>query len=94
LACAAGHWESIANDRFGNQAIGTRCQAIAEAKFDIEDAELEIGHAEYLMPLLLERQEVSNFAEVGIIFDADKTVFAEIAREPCRRQEIGFAQRA
>jgi hypothetical protein len=23
LACAAGHWEIISNDRFGNQAIGT-----------------------------------------------------------------------
>ena len=57
-----------------------------------ERAELEIGHAEYLLPLLLERQKVSNLAEVGIIFDADKTVLAEIAREPCRRQEIGLAE--
>ena len=46
------------------------------------------------MPLLLERQKVSNLAEVGIIFDADKTILAEVAREPCRGQKIGLAERA
>src|SRR5205823_4803865 len=94
LAWAARHWEIISNDRFGNQTIGTRRQAVTEAEFDIERAKFEIGHAEYLMPLLLERQKVSNLAEVGIIFDADKTVLTEIAREPGRRQEIDLAERA
>src|SRR5437660_12653301 len=44
------------------------------------------------MPLLLEWRKISNLAKVGIIFDADKTVLAELTREPCRRQEIGLTE--
>ncbi len=86
---------SSALDRgFGNQAIRTRRQAVTEAEFDIEHAKLEIGHAEDLLPLLLHRQKVADLAEIGVIFDAEEAVLAEIAREPCRGEKIGFAERA
>jgi len=78
---------------FGDQAIGTRCQARAQAKFDIEHAKLEISHPEYLLPLLFERQEISDLAEVAVVFDADKTAVAEIARKPCNGEEIGVTER-
>ena len=88
------HWKIIANDGFGDQVIGTRCEAVAKAKFDIEHAELEIRHAEYLLPLLLKWQKVFDLAEIGIVFDADEAVLAEIARKSCRGQKIRFAERS
>jgi len=46
VVCRAGYRKIIANDGFGNQAIGTRRETVAKAKFDIEYAELEIGYPE------------------------------------------------
>src|SRR5208282_4566970 len=43
------------------------------------------------MTLLLQRQEIADLAKVSIIFQADKSVFPEIAGEPQRRGEIRFA---
>src|SRR5271166_545608 len=40
------HRKIIANDGFGNQAIGTRGETVAKAKFDIENAQLEIRYPE------------------------------------------------
>ena len=46
------------------------------------------------MLLLFKRQKIANLAQFGVIFEADEAVVAEIARQPCRGQEIGLAKRA
>ena len=47
-----------------------------------------------MLALLPGGQEISDFAVVGVIFDADIAIFAEIAGEPYRRSKIRFAASA
>src|SRR5216683_468805 len=93
LACAR-HRERVANDGLGNEAIRTGREAIAEPKFDIDHADFEIGHGKERMLLLLQRKEIPDLPKVGIVLGADEEILAKLAREPGRRQEIGFATSA
>jgi hypothetical protein len=47
-------------------------------------------HVQFLV-LLLQRQDVADFSVEGIIFEADKSIVAQITGQPCRRRKIGFA---
>ena len=52
-----------------------------------------VGHREDLVSLLLKRKKIADPAQVSIIFDADKAIITEVARQPCRRQEVGLTER-
>jgi hypothetical protein len=66
-------------------------EAAADAELDVDVFHLEIGdHVQFLV-LLLQRQDVTDFSVEGIIFEADKSIVAQIAGEPRRRRKIGFA---
>jgi hypothetical protein len=94
LAILAGNWEGVAEDGFEDQAVRSGGEAIADAELDIELLHLKIGNSEQLLALLRQRQEIADFAEVGIVFEADKSIFAKIAGEPRRRRNVGFATAA
>ena len=70
------------------------CEAVTDTELNVDLVHLEIGDRVQLLALLLQRQEIADPAEIGIIFETDKPVLAEIARQPRRRCEIGFVGRA
>jgi hypothetical protein len=46
-----------------------------------------------LLVLLLQRQEAADFAEIGVVFQADEPILPEIAGKSNGRREIGLAAR-
>jgi hypothetical protein len=53
-----------------------------QREFYIDFFHLEVGDRIQLLALLGQRQEIADLAEIGIIFEADKSVLAE-ARAWC-----------
>jgi hypothetical protein len=89
LAILAGNWEGVAEDGFEDQAVRSGGEAIADAELDIELLHLKIGNSEQLLALLRQRQEIADFAEVGIVFEADKSILTMNSHSLLRVPIIG-----
>ena len=59
----AGHWERVSDDGLDHPAIGGWSQSIANAEVHIEKGDLEVGHGEQCVPLLIQRFEVADLAK-------------------------------
>ena len=84
----------VADDGLEHEPVRSRGKAVADAEFNVDFFHLKIGDRIQFLVLQLQRQEIANLAEVGIIFEADKSIFAKIAGKPHRRRKIRFAGRA
>src|SRR5260370_38769856 len=90
----AGNREGVADDGLEHDPVRAGGEAVADAEFNVEGIHLEIGDRIQLLALLPERKEIADFAEGGIIFEADKSTLAAIAGEPRRRRKNRFPRRA
>ena len=88
---ASGDRERISNNRLDDEAIGSRRQAVTDAEVDVKDAELEIRYGEQSVLLTGKLGEITDLAEVGVIFEAGIEVLAELTRDPRGRCEVRFA---
>jgi hypothetical protein len=77
VVALAGNRKGIADDRFEYQPVRSRGEAVANAEFYIDFLHLEVGDRIQLLAWLGQRQEIADLAEIGIIFEADKSVLAE-----------------
>src|ERR1019366_7127736 len=85
------HRKCIAHDRLDDETIGRRCQSVTNAEVHVKDAELEIGHGEQSVLLIGKLRKVPDLAKVGIIFEPDEQIGAELSCEACCRSKVRLA---
>jgi hypothetical protein len=72
-------WEGIADNGLEYEAVRSRREAVADAKFHVDFIQPEIRDGKKLPALLPQRQEITDSAQICIIFETDKLILAEIA---------------
>jgi hypothetical protein len=75
------------DDHLGHPSVRTRGETVADPGIDIETTYLEINNAIEIVLLLIERHEILQRAEVRVVFEPEREILAEIAREPCAGRE-------
>ncbi len=71
-----GTGKSITDDGFEDQPVRSWREAVAGAELGLDVFHFEIGDRVQLLALLRQRQEVTDLAVIGIIFDPDKSIAA------------------
>src|SRR5580704_6689086 len=79
------------NNHLGHDSIRARSKTIADSGIHVETTDLEIDYSIDVVLLLVERYEVLDRTEVGVVLDTQREVFTELPRKTRRRCEYGIS---
>src|SRR5882757_5003349 len=79
--------ECAADDQFGDDLVGGVGEAESQAEIDVEPESLEVDDGEHIVTLPVDRREIPDRTDIGVVFDAQHHLSADIVGEPQRWSE-------